>query len=487
MLISPRSASPLGKAPFVSYAQNYEDVLLWRALHEVGTGCYLDVGAGEPDADSVTRAFYERAWRGVNVEPLPGPFARLQASRPNDVNLNVAAGAAAGETTLYVIGNESGLSTLDPVLAARHRANGWESREIHARVATLAEICAAHVDGELHFLKVDAEGAELDVLRGADFSRWRPWIVLVEALDPVALKPQHEAWEAEVLTPHGYRCAWFDGLNRFYLAAEREGDLAGAFRVPPNVFDCFVRVAEAEAVGRLDAARAGAEAADSRAEAAQARVIEFEAQIADLKTQIAGVNQELTRAAEERDAWAQELFESNRHAAELTLARQVLLEEQVRLHGQDARRIEEIAALRDHETRLLRVVSELHDHETRLLREVAKLTEAYQALLEEQARLNERDAQRSAHVAAMHDHETELLKEVSALRDHETRLLREVSALRDHEARLLQEVAGLKVERDEARTAAEDGMRWQRAVRGSLSWRLTAPVRLAGRFVRRRS
>ena len=224
MLIPTRSASPLGKAPFISYAQNYEDVMLWRALHDVGVGRYLDVGAGEPEADSVTRAFYERGWRGVNVEPLPGPFARLQASRPHDVNLNVAAGAAPGETTLYVIGNESGLSTLDPALAARHRADGWERREIRARLATLAEICADYADGELHFLKVDAEGAELDVLRGADFTRWRPWIVLVEALDPVALQPQHEGWEAEVLTPHDYRFAWFDGLNRFYLAAERDAD-----------------------------------------------------------------------------------------------------------------------------------------------------------------------------------------------------------------------------------------------------------------------
>ena len=29
----------------ISYAQNFEDVMLWRALQHVGTGYYVDIGA----------------------------------------------------------------------------------------------------------------------------------------------------------------------------------------------------------------------------------------------------------------------------------------------------------------------------------------------------------------------------------------------------------------------------------------------------------
>jgi len=47
---------------FVSYAQNFEDVLLWRALHDVEHGRYLDVGAHDPVIDSVSLAFYEAGW-----------------------------------------------------------------------------------------------------------------------------------------------------------------------------------------------------------------------------------------------------------------------------------------------------------------------------------------------------------------------------------------------------------------------------------------
>ena len=52
----------------VSYAQNFEDVLLWRALGDVVGARYLDIGAQNPVVDSVSLAFYQAGWRGVHVE-----------------------------------------------------------------------------------------------------------------------------------------------------------------------------------------------------------------------------------------------------------------------------------------------------------------------------------------------------------------------------------------------------------------------------------
>jgi len=48
--------------PFVSYAQNFEDVILWRALKHVGRGFYIDLGAQDPVIDSISLAFYEHGW-----------------------------------------------------------------------------------------------------------------------------------------------------------------------------------------------------------------------------------------------------------------------------------------------------------------------------------------------------------------------------------------------------------------------------------------
>ena len=89
--------------PFISFAQNLEDVVLHRALRDVVQGFYVDVGANSPDEQSVTRAFYERGWRGINIEPALGFYDQLAAARPHDINLAVAAGDSIGTVTFYDI------------------------------------------------------------------------------------------------------------------------------------------------------------------------------------------------------------------------------------------------------------------------------------------------------------------------------------------------------------------------------------------------
>jgi FkbM family methyltransferase len=202
----------------VSYAQNFEDVMLWRALGDRNSGFWIDVGAADPDHSSVTRAFSERGWRGVNVEPTAAFFARLQAARPDDVNLNVALGAAAGRFSFYDC-EDATLSSLDAAVAARNRADGRAVQQRTIEVMTLAEVCRQHAPADIHFLKIDVEGAEAQVLAGADFSTYRPWIVVVEATLPLTQVDASAAWEPALLAAR-YRFAWFDGLNRFYIADE---------------------------------------------------------------------------------------------------------------------------------------------------------------------------------------------------------------------------------------------------------------------------
>ena len=114
---------------FISYAQNQEDVILWRVLRDVEHGFYVDVGAADPEELSVTRAFYDRGWSGINVEPLDQYFQRLVRDRPRDTNLKVAVGREAGVRTFHAI-EGTGLSTLDAEIAARQQAAGWQVHEI---------------------------------------------------------------------------------------------------------------------------------------------------------------------------------------------------------------------------------------------------------------------------------------------------------------------------------------------------------------------
>jgi FkbM family methyltransferase len=221
---------------FISYAQNFEDVMLHRALAGVESGFYIDVGAADPVEMSVTKAFYDAGWRGVNIEPGRHYFERLRDARPGDVNLDVALAETAGSRAFHEVA-DTGLSTLHADIASTHRREGHRVTARPVRLMTLAEVCEAYAKADIHFLKIDVEGAEAEVLAGADFQRFRPWIVLLEATEPLTTI-ESAPWEPMLLDA-GYVFVWFDGLNRFYVAQEHHAALAPHFRLPPNSFDQF--------------------------------------------------------------------------------------------------------------------------------------------------------------------------------------------------------------------------------------------------------
>lgn len=226
----------------ISYAQNFEDVMLWRALRHVPQGCYVDVGANDPVVDSVTRWFYEQGWSGINIEPVTHWFEKLQVDRPRDVNLQVAATTRPGPLTFYDI-PETGLATLDPAVAQTHRESGCQIIEKIVHTQTLDAILLTHLAGrDIHFLKIDVEGAEREVLQSIDLTHQRPWVILVEATESRSPVVNHHLWE-DLLVSRGYCFAYFDGLNRFYVADE-QSHLRSALQTPPNTFDGFMRHAE---------------------------------------------------------------------------------------------------------------------------------------------------------------------------------------------------------------------------------------------------
>ena len=220
---------------FTSYAQNFEDVMLRRALNKVARGFYIDVGAQDPIVDSVSMGFYEEGWRGVHVEPVASYAARLRAQRPDELVVQAALGAQHGTLRFFDV-VETGLSTADPNAAARYRESGRTVREIEVPCLTLAELMAPYADIDVHWLKIDVEGYETAVLQGWT-SAVRPWVVVVESTAPLTQVASHREWE-ELVLAHGYAFAYFDGLNRFYIRVDHE-ELRPAFAHGPSVFDRF--------------------------------------------------------------------------------------------------------------------------------------------------------------------------------------------------------------------------------------------------------
>lgn len=223
---------------FISYAQNYEDVMLWRALKHVKNGFYIDVGAAWPEKHSVTKAFYDMGWRGINIEPNPALFTSLSNQRGRDINLQVAVGESDVEVMINYI-DGTGLSTLNNSVAILHKLNGHNVISAMINTQSLSRICLSNVPfgQEIHFLKIDIEGSEKQALLSHDWETYRPWIVLVEATSPMSQQESFEEWEP-ILLGVDYVFSYADGLNRFYVAKE-QSYLINSFKYPPNIFDDF--------------------------------------------------------------------------------------------------------------------------------------------------------------------------------------------------------------------------------------------------------
>ncbi len=262
---------------FVSYAQNFEDVMLWRALKHVENGFYIDIGAQHPVVDSVSLAFYEHGWRGVHVEPTQQYSNLLRAARPDESVFQLAIGNQNKRLTFFEF-EDTGLSTADAEVARTHQANGFKCRETLVPFLSLDALLQQVGARDIHWLKVDVEGLEKEVLESWESSSSLPWIVVVESTRPRSQERTHQNWEF-LLFGKGYSYVYFDGLNQFYISPDHP-ELARAFDSPPNVFDEFF-LAETQFSCSLVSSRAQQAEASVNVSEERALQAEASARVAD--------------------------------------------------------------------------------------------------------------------------------------------------------------------------------------------------------------
>ncbi|WP_439573140.1 FkbM family methyltransferase [Phreatobacter sp.] len=227
---------------FFSYAQNLEDYHLSLLLEGVSEGFYIDIGGGHAVADNVSFWFYERGWRGIVVEPQNALAAAYGRFRPRDIVVQALCGRQTGEADFFQADRFHGLSTTVGPNAEAAEAAGIATTRRRLPVTTLAGLCAAHAPQRIDFLKIDVEGAETDVLAGNDWDRFRPRVVVIEAVAPWTMA-DGSAEFAPLLTAAGYRDVLFDGLNRFYLAGEDAG-LAERLPREPTPWNAVLHLGE---------------------------------------------------------------------------------------------------------------------------------------------------------------------------------------------------------------------------------------------------
>jgi FkbM family methyltransferase len=270
---------------------------------------YCDVGAAHPVVDSISKSLHQLKWRGIHIEPVPAYAALLRAQREGDVVVECGAGDTDRQLDFWFVPG-SGLSTTSAAEAERAEQRGFAVHRSSIRVRPLADLLDEHLARRtLHVLKIDVEGAERDVLLGADLSRFRPWVVLVEATRPGSIEPTHEAWEELVLNA-GYRLTMFDGLNRWYCSKEHP-ELVPALSYPACPLDGWIRAglgfpqvargdaAEVQALAALEVMSAFSRlhAAEKDSGRASERSAALGTQLKDLRGRVKGLETQIEEAA----------------------------------------------------------------------------------------------------------------------------------------------------------------------------------------------
>jgi FkbM family methyltransferase len=202
----------------ITYSQNREDLILAGILRNVAVGFYVDVGANHPEFNSVTKLFYDKGWSGINIEPDEKLHAELSAQRPRDVNIRAGVASQPGSLTFRSFPLD-GLSTFSSDLKGMYESMGWSAyRDSTVEVTTLTEVLRTHRPaGDIHFMKIDVEGLEMEVLMGSAWEFYRPWILCIEQTVHQSRRDAVTAF----LASWRYEKLFCDGINDYYVANER--------------------------------------------------------------------------------------------------------------------------------------------------------------------------------------------------------------------------------------------------------------------------
>ena len=163
-----------------SYAMNNEDTTILNYFKDKKNGFYVDVGCYHPIHRNNTHLLHMQNWSGVNIDTSQFSIDLFNFMRPKDLNYNCAISDKNKNIKLFYQKELSQLSTIEKSQAESVFQGEIKEKEIEA--FTLDEILSRdkYKDSKIDLLDIDVEGADLKVLRGLSFDKFKPELVCVE-------------------------------------------------------------------------------------------------------------------------------------------------------------------------------------------------------------------------------------------------------------------------------------------------------------------
>lgn len=171
----------------VSYSQVGEDLIvdyLFTSLN-IQQPVYLEIGTNQPIFSNNTYLFYKKGSRGVCIEPDIQMYELIKAKRPGDTVLNIGIGLSEmREAPFYLFpGVLNAWSTFSEEEARfREVESGLTAKKVIVPLKTINSIIVEYFEKCPHFISLDVEGLDLEILKSMDFKRFRPDVICVETL-----------------------------------------------------------------------------------------------------------------------------------------------------------------------------------------------------------------------------------------------------------------------------------------------------------------
>ena len=157
-----------------------EDTVVTDYFKDKKNGFYVDVGCYHPIHRNNTYLLHKKNWNGINIDTSQFSIDLFNYMRPNDHNYNCAISNKNEVIKLFYQKELSQLSTTESVQAEKVFQGNIKEKKIQA--STLNEILnkSKYKDSKIDFLDIDVEGADLKVLEGLSFDKFKPELICIE-------------------------------------------------------------------------------------------------------------------------------------------------------------------------------------------------------------------------------------------------------------------------------------------------------------------
>ena len=159
---------------------NNQDTAVLDYFKDKKNGFYVDVGCHHPTHINNTYLLYKQNWGGINIDTSQFSIDLFNYMRPQDLNYNCAISNRNGVVKLFFQKEFSQLSTIEGTQAKNVFQGRIKEKDIQA--FTLDEILNRdkYKNTKIDFLNIDVEGADLKVLEGLSFDKFKPELVCIE-------------------------------------------------------------------------------------------------------------------------------------------------------------------------------------------------------------------------------------------------------------------------------------------------------------------